>query len=599
MKKNPRFLLVIVLLFSAMALAAQVKKADLSFTVSIKDPTAHFYHVEFRCEGLDQPVPEFRLPNWTPGYYQLMNYAANVFNFTAADADNREIAWEKTTPNGWKLTTGKKRFRISYDVKAENPFVAALFLNEERGYISPAGLFIYPVGMIRNPVTIHIQPYEKWSSVATGLEPVAGKPNTFFASDYDVLFDSPILMGNLESFPSFTVKGIPHHFTAYKAGSFDKTQFMADLQKIVSAASGIIGDIPYTHYTFLGIGPGAGGIEHLNSASVSFSGEALNTAPGRARIYNFLAHEYFHHYNVKRIRPIELGPFDYDNGSRTKMLWLSEGLTVYYEYLVVKRAGLKTEAELLKEFQVSIKAYETKPGRQFQTPAEASWKTWDEGPFGRTDDEVNKTISPYDKGPLLGMLLDFRIRHETKNKASLDDLMRRLYHTYYKKLGRGFTEDEFRREAEKIAGTSLEDFFDYIYTLKPINYSRYFGYAGLSIDTVSNELPGGWLGIAVRDRNDSLIITNCDWQSPAWNSGLRRRYTVLQVNGNRMNAKAFTELVTASRPGDKITIRFTTATGSKEEEIVLGVKKEASFEIRQVDKPTDLQKNMLRSWMGG
>ncbi|HNK28684.1 MAG TPA: hypothetical protein PKG65_07165, partial [Ferruginibacter sp.] len=221
------------------------------------------------------------------------------------------------------------------------------------------------------------------------------------------------------------------------------------------------------------------------------------------------------------------------------------------------------------------------------------------GPFGRTGDEVNKTISPYDKGPLLGMLLDFRIRHETKNKASLDDLMRRLYHTYYKKLGRGFTEDEFRREAEKIAGTSLEDFFDYIYTLKPINYSRYFGYAGLSIDTVSNELPGGWLGITVRDRNDSLIITNCDWQSPAWNSGLRRRYNVLQVNGNRMNAKAFTELVTASRPGDKITIRFTTATGSKEEEIVLGVKKEASFEIRQVDKPTDLQKNMLRSWMGG
>ncbi|MES1219993.1 MAG: M61 family peptidase, partial [Bacteroidota bacterium] len=240
--------------------------------------------------------------------------------------------------------------------------------------------------------------------------------------------------------------------------------------------------------------------------------------------------EYFHHYNVKRIRPVELGPFDYDNGSVTKMLWLSEGVTVYYEYLILKRAGFTSADEVLSNFSKSIKDYESKPGRYFQTSAEASYTTWEDGPFGRTGDELNKTISPYDKGPALGLMLDFKIRHETKNKKSLDDLMRLLYQKYYKQKGRGFTEDEFRKESETMAGTSLSDFFDYIYTLKQVDYPTYLSYAGLDIDTVAHELPGAWLGITVKDKNDSLLITHSEWQSPAWEAGLRGNMVLLKVN---------------------------------------------------------------------
>jgi predicted metalloprotease with PDZ domain len=272
--------------------------------------------------------------------------------------------------------------------------------------------------------------------VATGLDSIKGKPFTYFAPDYDILYDSPLLMGTLESLSPFFVKNIPHYFTGYKLGNFDRMQFMADMKKIIETASGIIGEIPYRHYTFLATGPGGGGIEHLNSTSIAFSGDGLNTAEGKKNLYAFLAHEYFHHYNVKRIRPIELGPFDYDNGSKTGMLWVSEGLTVYYEYVILKRAGLLTDEEILSTFQSSIKAYEDKPGRHFQTPVQASYATWNEGPFGRTGDELNKTISPYDKGPALGIMLDFKIRHETKNKKSLDDVMRFLYSEYYQKAKR-------------------------------------------------------------------------------------------------------------------------------------------------------------------
>ena len=460
------------------------QQANLRFTVSMPQPSDNVYNVVFNCEGVKEDSLVFKMPVWTPGYYQLMNYPEQVSAFAAVNHKGEQLQWKKKSSNSWLVkTAGTTGVTVSYSVKATRNFVAGNYLDTARGYISPAGLFLHPEGRIKASVTVKFEPHPAWSSIATGLEVVPGQLHTYRAKDYDVLYDSPILIGNLESFPAFNVNGIPHEFMAFKPANFDRDQLMTDLQKIVTTASQIIGDIPYNRYVFIGIGPGGGGIEHLNSTSVAFTGKELNDHTGRIRIYNFLAHEYFHHYNVKRIRPIELGPFDYDNGSRTRMLWLSEGLTVYYEYLILRRAGLTTEDEMLQEFSKSIKNYETKPGRYHQTPADASWNTWEEGPFGRTVDKVNKTISPYDKGPLLGMLLDFRIRHETRNKRSLDDLMRLLYRKYYKKLERGFTEDEFRKEAEQMAGTSLNDFFDYIYTLKPVDYTTYFGYAGLAIDT--------------------------------------------------------------------------------------------------------------------
>jgi predicted metalloprotease with PDZ domain len=597
-----RHALIFCFALSAMiqCIYAQKKDITLSYTVSMAKPSLHRYHVVFRCEGIKKDSIEFKMPVWMPGYYQILDYAENVELFNAATSSGKQLRWEKSSKNGWQVQTeGSTSITISYDVKATTSFVASNYLDETRGYIAPTGLYLHPVGFIKHPVTITIEPFEKWTTIATGLDTVKDKSHVYTAPDYDILYDSPMLIGNLESFPSFTVKGIPHYFTAYKPDNgFNRSIFMEDLKKIVTTASGIIGDIPYQHYTFIGTGPGAGGIEHLNSTTVPFSGGELGNERGKIRTYNFLTHEYFHHYNVKRIRPIELGPFDYDNGSKTKMLWLSEGITVYYEYIILKRAGFTSEEDVFKTFQSSIKAYESKPGRHFQTPAEASYHTWEDGPFGRTGDDVNKTISPYDKGPALGILLDFKIRHETKNKKSLDDVMRQMYYDYYKKKARGFTEKEFRTECEKITGSSLDDFFDYIYTLKQVDYPTYLGYAGLTIDTVSRELPAAWLGAGVRDRNDTLSITSVDWQSPAWNAGLRNRRAILAVNGNKINAKAFMDLVAASKSGDQLILRFTTATGEKEERITLTKKKEASFAITKIEDPNALQYTILKSWLG-
>lgn len=480
MRKFAAVRIVISLALLLMFTAASAQ--SISFTVSMKDPADHNFHVVMQCSGLKGKTQDFKLPVWTPGYYQRLDFAKNLDSFTVTDGKGKTLAWEKVKDNSWRVQTNHAAVvKITYLIKTVRAFVATPYLDEKRGYISPTGIFLHPDGHLKSAVTVTVKPWPGWKQVATGLDPVVGKEYTYSATDYDVLYDCPILVGSLEELPAFTVNGIPHRFIGYNLGEFDKEQFMNDLKKIVEAGSAVIGHIPYKHYTFIAIGPGAGGIEHSNSTTISFNGSGLSTPQGRLRLLNFIAHEHFHHYNVKRIRPIELGPFDYDNGSRTNLLWVSEGLTVYYEYLVVRRAGISTDEELMNSLRSNIVAFEKSSGRSYQTLVQASYETWRDGPFGRND-TTKKTISYYDKGPVVGLLFDFAIRHATNNKQSLDDVMRRLYREYYQQKKRGFTEKELREVIESMAGTKLDELFDYVYTTKDLDYKKYLAYAGLNID---------------------------------------------------------------------------------------------------------------------
>jgi predicted metalloprotease with PDZ domain len=471
------------LFYCALEVIAQPSAPAMVYTVETSGAATHQFHVQLQTSGWNQDTINFKMPKWSPGYYQLLNYGNAVENVTAKDSRNSNLTVRKINDNTWSIAGVKnKKFSLSYDVKAEKQFVAQSYLDSARAYIIPGAAFMYADGFLNNPVTTRVETNKAWT-FATGLEPVAGKANEFTAQDFDVLYDCPILAGKLEALPSFSVRGIEHRFIGYKIGDFDRKQFMESLKKIVEASVAIIGDIPYKRYTFIGIGPGRGGIEHLNNTTVSFNGNELKSPEAINRMMNFLAHEYFHHYNVKRIRPFELGPFDYDQGSRTNLLWVSEGISVYYEYLVVARAGLANEQTLYSDFEKNINATENNPGRLYQSLAQASYKTWSDGPFGTQGEEKGKTISYYDKGPVVGLLLDFAIRHVTQNKKSLDDVMRLLYWRYYKELHRGFTDAEFQQTCETIAGASLAGLFEYVYTTKELDYNTYLGYAGLKLES--------------------------------------------------------------------------------------------------------------------
>lgn len=451
--------------------------------VSVPDPSSHAYHVTMHAAKWNKDTLLLKLPKWTPGYYQLMNYAGDVQAITAADTKGNHLSLEQINTNTWRITgVRNKAFVVDYMIQTKRQFVANSYVDSNRADILPANSFLYMEGALQMPVTVAVKKGNQWSNIATGLTPDAKIANRFSATDFDELYDCPILIGNLEELPSFKVKGIVHRFIGYKLGDFNRQGFMDKLQKMIEVATDLFGDIPYRQYTFIAIGPGRGGIEHANNTTISFDGKGLNTTAGMNTMLNFLAHEYIHHFNVKRIRPFELGPFDYDKENRTNQLWISEGLTVYYEYIVLRRAGLADEPTMLQNFERNITAHEKNPGRLHQSLQQASYKTWRDGPFGTSGDEKGKTISYYDKGPLVGMLLDLAIRQSSGNKRSLDDVMRLLYQTYYLKLKRGFTEAEFQEACELTAGVSLAAFFEYVYTTKQLDYNYYLLFAGLQLE---------------------------------------------------------------------------------------------------------------------
>ena len=473
---------LLMLLFVSVSVKVVAQQPTIQFNISVPDPSSHAYHVTMSLAKWNKDTLLLKMPNWTPGYYQLMNYAGDVQAIKATDTKGNKLSLHQINTNTWCVTgIRNKAFVVDYSIQTKRQFVANSYVDSNRAYIIPANSFLYVESALQMPVAVTVEKGNRWSSIATGLTPDSKFKNRFSAIDFDELYDCPILVGNLEELPSFKVKGIVHRFIGYKLGEFDRQDLMNKLQKMIEVATELFGDIPYREYTFIAIGPGRGGIEHANNTTVSFDGKGLNTAAGMNTMLNFLAHEYIHHFNVKRIRPFELGPFDYDKENRTNQLWISEGLTVYYEYIVLKRAGLADEQTMLQNLERNITAHEKNPGRLHQSLQQASYKTWRDGPFGTSGDEKGKTISYYDKGPIVGMLLDLAIRQSSGNKRSLDDVMRLLYQKYYQQLKRGFTEAEFQEACEVTAGVSLAAFFDYVYTTKELDYNHYLLFAGLQL----------------------------------------------------------------------------------------------------------------------
>jgi predicted metalloprotease with PDZ domain len=468
----------------------------------MKEASKHIFHIDLTCKNINEDTIEFNMPQWMPGYYQIMNYSEEVRNFSVSILNSKSVPVTKPNKYTWQIIPGKiSSFNVSYDVYAERKFVANNFLDTTHGYIIPAATFVYIKGHLNSRISLKVIPFDSWNNIATGLDRIPGKKNEFTANDFDILYDCPILIGNLDELPSFTVNGIVHRFTAYNPGTFNRVLFISGLEKTIRAGINVIGDIPYNEYTFIGIGPGYGGIEHLDNATVSFKGAGLEKPGAMSRMLKFLGHEYFHNYNVKRIRPFELGPFDYEKENKTNLLWVSEGLTVYYEYLIVKRAGLMSDDELLTSIESNINTIENDAGRHYQSLSQSSYETWDDGLFGNKPGETDKSISYYEKGPLIGMILDFSIRNATENKKSLDDVMRFLYWQYYKKLQRGFTDSEFQQACEAVAGRSLSREFEYVNTTKEIDYATYLSYPGLKISEGVDKISGKRKFTLIRQEN--------------------------------------------------------------------------------------------------
>ena len=455
----------------------------VEYSVSFENPAEHYINVELSISNIQDSVIDLRMPVWATGYYIILDSPKHLTDFRVTTNNGETIAWSKPLKNSWLIHNGKnKEILVKYRIFANNKSVGEANVDRERAILATNEVFLFINNQIQTPSTIRITPWEGWSKITTGLKRVEGEENTYYAKDFDVLFDSPIFIGNQLTI-NFKHEERDFEICVSRPEGLDTARFVADFKKIVTAAKNIIGHIPYENYALIMMEPGGGGLEHTNSQAIFTDSDLSFPNPGAYNNFmNFVAHEYFHLYNVKTIRPIELGPFNYNGECYTESLWISEGLTCFYENVIMKQAGLSDARTILNYVTDNLKAYEPYQGKNRMSLAQSSTDIWLNF-FNRDANGQDVRISYYTKGPVIGLLLDIAIRQASNNNYSCDDVMRALYNRYYLKAGRGFTPEEFWAICEEYSGTSLSEIKDYVYTTCPVDYEKYFNYAGLTMDS--------------------------------------------------------------------------------------------------------------------
>jgi predicted metalloprotease with PDZ domain len=546
-------LFLLIILFMDTTVSNAMGAVQISYKVTFPEAQAHYADIEMNISGLKQNTLDLKMPVWTPGSYLIREFAKNVESFSAM-ANGKWLQAPKINKNCWRIhTAGLSAITVKYRVYCFEVSVRTSFVDASHGFLSTTGIFMYPDKMLHLPSTIHIEPYKGWTKVSTSLEAVNGDPFTLHAPNFDILFDSPIEVGSQDIF-GFNAAGVKYDVAMVGGGNYDKERLKTDMAKIAEQETAIFGENPNKHYVFIvhNHARGGGGLEHLSSTTLGASRDSYANENGYHNFLALVAHEHFHLWNVKRLRPIALGPFDYDNENYTTDLWIAEGFTAYYQNIILRHANLSTPETYLTAVANEINIIENQPGAKIQPLAEASFDAWIKS-YRPNENSVNTGISYYDKGAEVAMMLDLEIINDTKGKRSLDDVMKYMYDTYYKLKRRGYTDVEFKKGLEKFAGKKLDDFYKkYIYGLTPLDYDQYLGYAGYKITDELAATNDPTLGIAIANNNGKKIVTTVLRGSAGWVDGINVNDEITAIDGQPLADVA--TILNGKKPGDKISV---------------------------------------------
>jgi len=594
MKKS--LLGLVVLLTLSMTARSQVK---IGFEVSFIEPQAHYAEVQMNISGLNKDYIDVKMPVWAPGSYLVREFAKNVEGFKA-QAAGKAVKSQKIDKNTWRIYNAKANaVKINYRVYGFEVSVRTSFIDESHAFLSSTGIFMYPEGMIKTPSTVKIIPFKGWSKVSTGLEPVKGQQFTYYASDFDILFDSPIEVGNQDIF-EFTAAGVRHEVAMVGGGNYDKERLKVDMAKVVEASTAVYGENPNKHYTFIvhHFQRGGGGLEHINSTVLGASREQYTSERGYTGFLNLVAHEYYHLWNVKRLRPVALGPFDYSKENYSTNLWISEGYTAYYENKIMLNAGLIDADTFINNLATAVANVENTPGAKVQTVAEASFDAWIK--FYRPNENSNNaTISYYSKGEVVGLIMDLEIAQATKGAKSLDDVMKAMY-LQGKTLKRGYTDAEFKAMVEKISGISFTDFYaKYVNGTHPVEYQKYFGYAGIKVKNENEGTSIPYVGIASRKADGGVLITAISRNSAAWVGGLNVNDQVISVDGVPVEASVERmPVITGKKVGDVVKFQVLRDGLPKTFSVTLKANPNINLIATLDDQATAQQLSVRKRWFG-
>ena len=576
------------------ALAADPVK--IKYTITFPEAQAHYADVEMTISAIHQESLDLKIPVWAPGSYLVREFARNIESLTVS-GDGKSLPVIKTRKNIWHMAThGISTVKVNYRVYAFELSVRTSFIDAEHAFLSSPDVFIYPGGMLQQPSTVHIVPYKGWREVSTSLEKVNGDAFTRYAPNYDILFDSPIEVGAQDIF-GFKAAGVDYEVAMCGGGNYDKERIKNDFTKIIEEETAIYGENPNKHYTFIVHNnlKGSGGLEHLSSTTLGATRDGYNHAATYESFLSLAAHEHFHLWNVKRLRPIALGPFDYDNENYTTNLWIAEGFTAYYQDIIVRRTQLYAPENYLDLMAKQFSLLDNKPGAKVQSAAQGSYDAWIKA-YRPNENSDNTSISYYTKGAVIAFMLDLDIIKNSGGKYSLDDVMKYMYNEYYKVKKRGYTDAEFKLGIEKFAGHKLDDFYTkYVNGVTPVDYNTYLGFAGYSISDEAAAKNAPALGVTLYPNIKRVIITGVIRGSAAWDSGINVNDEIIAIDDHVVEAG--TPMFGNKQPGEMIKVVL--IRDGRELVLPVTLKRDSNvkFKITELPNSTAQQLMVRKKWL--
>jgi len=587
-------LIIVFLLFGDIANAI-----DINYQVSFPEPHTHYADVIMEVSGFNGEVVDIKMPVWIPGSYMIREFSRFVDSFEVLGSGNKGINFEKIEKNKWRVyTKGESDFQIRYKVYAYELSVRTSFIDQEHAYLNGSSIFMYADEFLNAPVTVKINPDPAWKNISVALDRI--NPNNAWylkADNYDDLIDAPFEIGNHVVF-NFTAAGVPHEVAMVGEGNYNVAQLKKDMVRIVEECTSIFGENPSKRYVFIfhNSNTSGGGLEHKNSTTIQANRWGYTSSSVYNGFLSLVAHEYFHLWNVKRMRPVPLGPFNYDQENYTDMLWFVEGFTGYYDDLITYRCGFSDEAEYLRTIAGSMSYCSNQMGAAYQSLSESSLDAWIKY-YRSHENSNNSTVSYYTKGGVVGALLDMEIIAVTNGKKSLDDVMFNMYQEYYVKNDKAFTKNDFMKMVEMVSGKNMNDFIENaVNTTSALPMKKVIAQLGLSFSDLNEKDNSAFSGINSSASNGKLSVTSIIRNSPAWKSGIYVNDELVFMDQYRIGDD-LSKFSSMKSPGDKVV--FTVNRGGFLKSIPMTFEKTpfVKYVINKDVRATEQNKTNFKKWL--
>jgi predicted metalloprotease with PDZ domain len=595
--------------------AADRSPSPIVYRVAVPEPNSHALQVRMDVPALPaRAAATIVFPAWAPGSYLVRDFVRHVYDLRVVDARGRVLPARRLDKQRWEITSGGRPFRVTYRVFAFEASVRTSFVDDSHAYWNGSSVFFFVDGEVARPCHVVVAPPagRRWR-VDTALPPLGARPNQFRAADFDELVDSPFEVGT-HALLRFRAGGANFALALYGRTNADPRRLLDILRRVVTTTVRIFGGgYPFKRYLFIvhGLPVHTGGLEHKASVTMDIAGLSFEDETGYQRFADLAAHEFFHVWNVKRIRDRVLGPFDYTGENYTRLLWFHEGFTDYLANVIIQRAGILSEALFWKWIAEDFPRYANRPGRNVTPLDELSFEAWIKL-YKPAENHVNDTVSYYEKGLWAGLVLDLKLRVRSGGARGLPDVFRRLWDRFGAR-DRPIDEADVRAATAAVAGAPMDDFFArYIHGLDELPVLPLLRKAGLIAreraewepddpgaggrDRLKEQRLRAWSGIALHP--DRTLIRTVAPGSPADRAGLTFNDEVVAVGGDRVNAATFAKRIADHRPGQACAITFFRRDVLQEATLTLSENPERKLVVKPDPKAVKTALAIRRGWLG-